>query len=179
MAASFFWGRIFVGGATFSQGTVENAVNKLIKEGMGEEKGLSKRAQGEQAELRAQLWFKRNGYAIKHTNWYHEHKEIDLVVETEKYRVFVEVKYNNADSVSFPESKVHKQKQKFLQQCARSYQFKFPTHKTIRFDIVSITQSAFSIQIYHIKDAFFGRYSYRQSHRLSHFCDIDFNVIRF
>ena len=80
---------------------------------MGREEGLSKRAQGEEAEQRAQLWFKRNGYAIKHTNWYHDHKEIDLVVETEKHRVFVEVKYNNANSVIFPESKVHKQKQKF------------------------------------------------------------------
>lgn len=143
---------------------------------MGLEKGLSKRAQGEQAEQRAQLWFKRNGYEIKHINWYHDHKEIDLVVETGKYRVFVEVKYNNANAVNFPESKVHKQKQKFLQQCARSYQFKFPTQKIIRFDIVSITQSDFSIQIYHVKDAFFGRHSYRQSHRLSHFYDIDFNV---
>ncbi len=140
---------------------------------------MNKRAQGERGEIQAALWFKRNGYHIIHRNWYHEHKELDLVVENAHTRIFVEVKYSSANSVNFPESKVNKQKQLFLQSCARSYQYQFPSHKRIRFDILAITQNEFATQIFHTKDAFFGRISYPRSRRLSHFYDIDFNLKRF
>ena len=65
----------------------------------------SKRVQGQLAEKMAAIWFRRNGYQIKHLNWYANHKEIDLVVENTKQRVFVEVKYNSANSINFPEAK--------------------------------------------------------------------------
>lgn len=146
---------------------------------MNTNKKIPKRAQGQIAEKQAEVWFRRNGYQIKHINWYHNHKEIDLVVENSKCRVFVEVKFNNANSINFPEAKINKQKQQFLQQCARSYQYEFPSNKPLRFDIIAITQSPFSRQIYHVKDAFFGRHSYKRSSRLSHFYDIDFNLKRF
>lgn len=142
-------------------------------------KKQNKRAQGQLAEKMAALWFRRNGYRINHVNWYANHREIDLIVENQKRRVFVEVKYNNAHSINFPEAKVNRQKQIFLQQCARSYSYEFPTQKPIRFDILAITQSPYSCQLYHIKDAFFGRHSYKRSARLSHFYDIDFNLKRF
>jgi len=139
----------------------------------------STREIGRKAEAIAEIWFIRNGYRICHKNWIKNHREIDLIVENQKFRVFVEVKFNGATSMNFPESKVNKFKQQFLRICARDYQNEFPSNKTIRFDVIAITQSAFSTQIFHVKDAFYGLRSYKSSYRLSHFYDIDFNVKRF
>lgn len=137
------------------------------------------RAIGTEAELMAQTWFKRQHYRIVETNWYHEHREVDLIVEDSKYRVFVEVKYQSANATVFPESKVNKQKQQFLKSCARVYNSKFPTQKGLRFDVLGITESNHSVQMFHLKDAFFGRISYKSSNRLSHFYDTSFNLKRF
>jgi len=144
-----------------------------------ESKYKSNRKIGNKAEKLAEIWLIRNGYQIAHKNWFKNHQEIDLVVENAKYRVFVEVKFNNAKSMNFPESKINKYKRQFIQNCAQQYQEEFPCNKTIRFDIIAITQSAFSCQLFHMKDAFYGRHSCKSSNRLSHFYDIDFNVKRF
>jgi Holliday junction resolvase-like predicted endonuclease len=119
----------------------------------------SKRALGDRAEKKAIQWFQRQGYIIKHSNWYHGHKELDLVVESSKDRIFVEVKFNNDRSTNFPEAKVNKNKREFLRHCAKSYNFEYPTTKSLRFDVLAITESSFSLQIYHIKDAFYGKAS--------------------
>jgi putative endonuclease len=132
-------------------------------------KKTPKRELGTRAEEKAYQWFLRQGYDIIHKNWYHSHMEVDLILETKTERIFVEVKCTSDHSTMFPETKVHRSKRHFLQKCAKSFNYKFPTVKRSRFDVLAITQSHFSIQIYHIKDAFYGKISSRNSNYSTQF----------
>lgn len=131
---------------------------------------------GKEYEQKAIVWLKNHGFSILHINWYHKHQEIDLVAENQRYRVFVEVKSTKSNQNLFPEVKVNKSKQNFLMECAHAYMKEYPTKKIARFDVISITYSHYSYQIYHCKDAFF-QFSPRVNRKsLSHFSDTIFNV---
>ena len=136
----------------------------------------NKRKIGQISEQKATYWLKSHGFQILHQNWYHKHLEIDLVAENGRYRVFAEVKSAKDSNNSFPELKVNKSKQNFLIECADAYMLKYPTDKIARFDVISITYSNYSCQIYHCKDAFFRFKPVIKSKSLSHFCDTIFNV---
>jgi len=139
--------------------------------------GMSnKRKIGQISEQKATYWLKSHGFQILHQNWYHKHLEIDLVAENGRYRVFAEVKSGKNSNNLFPELKVNKSKQNFLMECADAYMLKYPTDKIARFDVISITYSNYSCQIYHCKDAFFRFKPAVKSKSLSHFCDTIINV---
>jgi putative endonuclease len=133
------------------------------------------RAIGYESENQVVKFLVFGGYSVVAVNWYFGHKEIDIIFEDSKFRIFVEVKsqtrnFKNHFSKSkndlkieticrrwalpSPENKVNQQKKEFMIQCAKAYNLKFPTHKQTRFDIISVLRFDFGTQIMHFKNAF-------------------------
>lgn len=106
-------------------------------------------------EYLAARWLSRQGYSIEALNWRKKHYEIDIIASSKDYFVFVEVKLRSDSSFGFPENKVNKQKQSFLKLGASEFMRNNNNINKIRFDIVSIVESAHGVQMVHFKDAFF------------------------
>lgn len=143
----------------------------------------NKRATGKIAEDLAIQYLERNGYALLSANWYFGHKELDIVVESKEYRVFIEVKSRvlkrnmcqdlkekrtiSLNSIT-PENKVNLEKKKSISLCASHFNNMFPTSKEIRFDIIAITQKYHGIQLMHFKNAFSPFYAINDRQFASH-----------
>ena len=117
---------------------------------------MNKRRVGAVFEQMAEKWMNRNGFALRHKNWQDAHREIDLIMENSFKRIFIEVKSNSARSNGFPEDKINRLKKKHLITSMNKYNELYPTKKQIQWDIIAITQNAHAVQLFHMKDAFFG-----------------------
>ncbi len=125
----------------------------------------NKRLQGKLVEEIVLNFLLNSGYKIHNSNWYFGHKELDLVVENEEYRVFVEVKsriiakevmqnYSAFLNNILPENKVNRTKKKTMIECAMHYSNQNPTNKQTRFDIVAFVGTYYGNRLIHFKDAF-------------------------
>lgn len=117
---------------------------------------MNKRSIGAEFELVAENWMNRNGFILLHKNWQDAHREIDLIMENSNRRVFIEVKSNSARSNGFPEDKISRLKKSHLIRSMNKYNELYPTQKQIQWDIIAITQDVHALQLFHMKDAFFG-----------------------
>ena len=112
---------------------------------------------GEEGESIACAYLRSIGYTIRHRNVRVGHDELDAIAHDpeDDVLVFVEVKTRRNDFFGYPEDSVGKSKQQLLTKAAAAFLEKFRLQNELRFDIVSITLSGKSPQIYHIEDAFF------------------------
>ena len=95
--------------------------------------------QGRVAENIALEWLQqKEGMELRERNWRSEHKEIDLIMESDDFLHIVEVKSLKSPSQIAPFQQVDWHKQRFLVRAARRYVRSRNITKEVRFDIVSI-----------------------------------------
>ncbi len=113
---------------------------------------------GRKGEKLAASYLKKHGYKIKAKNFLSSHGEIDLIAENDDFLVFVEVKTRkdveeNFTNYGLPCEAVNKTKQKHIIFTARIYLQRYPTEKTMRFDVVEVFLGE-NTHINHIEEAF-------------------------
>ena len=110
---------------------------------------------GKQGEDAVAVYLVENGYKILHRNWRFGSDELDIVAETDKYIVFVEVKTRTNTVFGTPEEAVNRKKQNFLIRASNAYLDKNNCTKEARFDIISVILPSQPLLINHIEDAFY------------------------
>ena len=109
---------------------------------------------GNEGELRAQAYLHKNGYKIKHVNWFAGKYELDIVAEKDGWLVVVEVKTRSSDTFEHPQEAITPRKIKNIVNAAHEYIFQFDWQGETRFDVVSVIPEGQSFRIEHIEDAF-------------------------
>ncbi len=101
-------------------------------------------------------YLQSKGYVIKHRNWHSGKYEIDIVAESDKYLVIVEVKTRKSGTLLSPVESVNKTKIRNLVYAANAYIRRFNVTKQTRFDIISMTidQTGSIDSLEHYEDAF-------------------------
>lgn len=101
-----------------------------------------KREIGIFGENKVARYYRLRFYRICKKNYKIGHKEIDLIVESPRTLVFVEVKTRTQDPSVFhafpPSLAVDREKQQNLIHAARGYLAMHPTRKKIRFDVAEV-----------------------------------------
>lgn len=110
---------------------------------------------GKKGESAAIEYLKKNGYQIRHINWYRGHFELDIVAQTESELVIVEVKTRSGNKWDSPEAAVNNIKIKRIVSATDFYIKYFCIDLPVRFDIICITGYYPYFQIEHIEDAFY------------------------
>lgn len=113
-----------------------------------------KQTTGQTGEMLARQFLLDEGYTILDTNWTSGHLEVDIIALHENTLVFVEVKTRSSSKFGSPEASVTMQKQRNLIRAANSYVLRNHYTYEVRFDIISIIQSAQGTSIEHLPDAF-------------------------
>ena len=116
---------------------------------------------GRNAELMVASVLRKNGAIISKMNYHSRYGEIDIVAETRKYLIFVEVKLRKKDSLVSPGQAVDSYKQQRILLTAKDYLLKahIDDELQVRFDVAEVTYEtdASGKVIYHlnyIKNAF-------------------------
>ncbi len=127
---------------------------------------LSKHEIGNLGERRAVRYLRLRGYRIKARNWRAGHGELDIIAETLRDIVFVEVKtrtytQDTLETAPPPHLAVHAEKQRITRQTAEQYLHRFPTRKQPRMDVIEIrlvesgnASRPHVARIHHIKAAY-------------------------
>ncbi|HHT83637.1 MAG: YraN family protein [Christensenellales bacterium] len=115
---------------------------------------MDKRADGIKAEVYAKRYLQEIGYRILDCNIaYRNMGEIDIVGMDGDCLVIIEVKYRSSDDYGHPLESITKTKRQRMVKATACYLAENkPKFKSIRFDILSITDSG----IEHVKNAFFS-----------------------
>ena len=103
----------------------------------------------------AEIELRQKGYKILQRNFRHGKSEIDLIAQGEGLLIFIEVKTRSSNSFGFPEDFVSKSQQEAIIRAANYYVEESGWKGDIRFDIVAIVVKQTTIQIEHLKDAFY------------------------
>lgn len=93
---------------------------------------------GRLAEELALEWFLERGFVLRERNYRVGHREVDLIVESERYIHIVEVKSLTAPAITDPLEKVDIRKQRLLASAASYYLAANRVDKEVRFDLVSV-----------------------------------------
>lgn len=110
---------------------------------------------GKRGEAMAEIELRQKGYKILERNYRHGKSEIDLIAEGERLMIFIEVKTRSSCSFGYPEDFVSKSQQQAIIRAANHYVEESGWKGDIRFDIVAIVVKQTTIQIEHLKDAFY------------------------
>lgn len=110
---------------------------------------------GKRGEAMAEIELRQKGYKILERNYRHGKSEIDLIAEGERLMIFIEVKTRSSSSFGYPEDFVSKSQQQAIIRAANHYVEESGWKGDIRFDIVAIVVKQTTIQIEHLKDAFY------------------------
>lgn len=110
---------------------------------------------GEKGELLAVQFLNKKGYTVKATNWRYKRAEVDIIAETDKHLVIVEVKTRKTEKFGLPEEAVGAKKQAQLIEAAEAYLEEHNNRKEVRFDVISIKLNTAPPDILHIEDAFY------------------------
>ncbi|NLR68206.1 YraN family protein [Chitinophaga varians] len=109
---------------------------------------------GREGEKIAQEYVRRF-CTIRHTNWKHHRKEIDIVAENNGTIYFIEVKARNGSRFGWPEEAVDHKKQEHIQVVAAAYLEYFQLcPPAIRFDIIAVTFETGGHELLHLRDVF-------------------------
>lgn len=115
---------------------------------------------GEDAATR---FLRKRFYKILDRNYTVGKYEIDIIAESLRHLVFIEVKTRTQDpqvapKYGTPSAAVTHTKRSYLISAARQYLLMHPSRKTIRFDVIEIylspEESTKILKIQHMKDAF-------------------------
>ena len=110
---------------------------------------------GSIAERTAANYLRKKKYRLIDFNYSTRIGEIDLIFETKKNIVFVEVKARNEDSIAEPKEFVDYSKQKKIIASAEQYLASHKTELQPRFDVVEIIyKKDGKISIKHLENAF-------------------------
>jgi putative endonuclease len=110
---------------------------------------------GKAGEAHAMRYLQQKGFQILETNYRAKHAEIDLIAQTEKLLIFVEVKTRTNVRYGHPEEFVNSAKAKLVMKAAEHYIFATDWQHDVRFDIVAVTINGDDVQVKHIEDAFY------------------------
>ncbi len=111
---------------------------------------------GAEGERLAQQWLEANGFTVLHRNWRHGRAEIDIVAREGRFLVVVEVKTRASGQWGEPELAVNRAKRKQLIRAADELVRLQAEDLEVRFDIISIVNSAEGQEIVHIPNAFYA-----------------------
>lgn len=111
---------------------------------------------GKAGEEAACAYLAEKGYTILHTNWRYRRNELDIVATDRDTLVVVEVKTRSDDPLSPPEEAVDAGKIKRTVAAADVYVRRFDLDLPVRFDVVTVVQSASGFRIVHIDNAFYS-----------------------
>ncbi len=114
----------------------------------------STKEKGQAGEEMAAAFLLKKGYSLKEKNWHCGRLEVDLILETAKEIVFVEVKSRFSANYGGAWEAVNHEKRKKIMRAAHVYITKFGVKKEPRFDIVSILTKDGKSTIDHIEGAF-------------------------
>lgn len=93
---------------------------------------------GREAEDLALDWLLKHGFVLKERNYRVGHREVDLIVESERHIHIVEVKSLTAPVITDPLRKVDIRKQRLLASAASYYVASNKVVKEVQFDLVSV-----------------------------------------
>lgn len=110
---------------------------------------------GKEGEEIAVQFLAEKGFTILHQNYKHGRNEVDIIAESDKFLVFVEVKFRTGTFFGYPENAISNQQKKNIVKVATYYLDKAPTKKLVRFDIISITNNQRHIEVSHFEDSFY------------------------
>lgn len=113
------------------------------------------RTTGSHGENLARLYLESQGYRFITANWSCRLGEIDLIMNDQETRVFVEVRVRSNPNFGSGADSVHWHKQRRLLRTAARYQQRMNYWGDVRFDVISIDLSNPQQPIYdHIEHAF-------------------------
>ena len=110
---------------------------------------------GRRGEEVAAEWLVRRGFRVLARNWRSGHKELDLVVESERAVHIVEVKTLTPPLLSLPAEKVDAAKQARLAAAARRFLAENRLDREVQFDIVAVVLDGDEPQVEYIPEAFY------------------------
>jgi putative endonuclease len=110
---------------------------------------------GKKGEDIACAYLEKQGYSIRHRNFYHQKAEIDIIASKNGILAIVEVKWRISDFYGAPEAFVTPKKRKLLGSAADFYVQKSNWQGETRFDIISIVGQPPNHQLNHIKHGFY------------------------
>ncbi len=111
---------------------------------------------GKSSENQAALFLEKLGFKIIARNVTFAFGELDLVAKDGETLVFVEVKHRRDVSFGMPFEAVTKSKQRKIIKAAQAFLQKISPTPDCRFDVISMVGAAGTLEIEHIKDAFWA-----------------------
>ena len=119
---------------------------------------MNPRKRGEWGEEVALGYLKTKGFIISATGFRSRFGEIDIIVKSNDYLVFVEVKTRKNAKFAYAREFVSRDKQRKLITTAKYWLLKHPTRLQPRFDVIEIYaeqgEQTISPEINHIENAF-------------------------
>jgi putative endonuclease len=109
----------------------------------------ARRQLGDEGEQRAVDYLKHHGYRIVARNWRTDRGELDIIAESGKDLVFVEVRTLESPNVGVPEESVGIRKQRQLAQLATAYVQQAKYAGDWRIDVIAIDRDG----LRHIENA--------------------------
>lgn len=120
--------------------------------------GGERKLLGRWGEAAAAEYLKKKGFRLIAAGWHCRFGEVDLIVEDDRYLVFVEVKLRKSASFAQAREFVDVRKQNKLRTTAQIYLSMYPTSLQPRFDVVEVyapqgTQTV-NPSLHHLENAF-------------------------
>lgn len=110
---------------------------------------------GKTGEELAQQYLRKKRYTILQTNYKVRNIELDIIAQTKKTIVFVEVKTRSSEAFGMPEEAVDARKQQRIVRAANTYMQQYPDDYEARFDIIAVVmKDNAELEIRHTEDAF-------------------------
>ena len=109
---------------------------------------------GRMGESVAENFLEKAGYKILEKNWYHRHKELDLIAVDYDELVVVEVKSRQAPALDSPSISIDRKKQRNLVFAANAYVRMKRISLEVRFDVIWVIFKGDKPEIEHIRNAF-------------------------
>ena len=118
------------------------------------DRGTRRQRTGRMAERLAAWFLERRGYRVRERNLRVGRFEIDLVVERGEWLVFVEVKARGRTSWTRAVASLHAGQRRRLSAAASAYAARHEARgRRLRFDVVTVDESATTLLIEHHEDA--------------------------
>ncbi len=109
---------------------------------------------GNLGEKMAREYLQKKGYVIRHTNWFYQKDELDIVAEYNGELIVVEVKSRNTAVFGDAHDSITPRKIRNIVNATQGYIEQFDLMMETRFDVITVTMTKNGYQIEHIENAF-------------------------
>ncbi|MCD6544181.1 MAG: YraN family protein [Flavobacteriaceae bacterium] len=110
---------------------------------------------GKEGEQMAVDFLIKKGYEIKERNWRFKKAEIDIIAQSEKALIAVEVKTRSTDDFGDPQDFLKPKQKNLLITAMDEYVVSKDLDVEVRFDVIAIIKNQKETKIKHFEDAFF------------------------